>query len=110
MARQDVTLIASGVLGNNQLADTLVTLINAPGPGRYKIWGTARHSLADGLKFTSPMLTPLTLAGGAGDTINFGPFVIDITNYTSGINVALRTATGASDTASVTIYAERVNQ
>lgn len=104
--RQAATLLASGVLGNSQAANTLVALINAPGPGRYKVWGHGRHSLVDGLKFTSPMLTPLILAGGAGDTITFGPFVVDITNYTSGINVALNTATGASDTASVTIYAE----
>ena len=109
MARQDATLMASGVLGINQAANTLVALINAPGPGRYRVWGHGRHSLVDGLKFTSPMLTPLILSGGAGDTVAFGPFVVDITNTTSGINVALNTATGASDSASVTIYAERIN-
>jgi hypothetical protein len=107
--RQDITLFASGVLGNSQAADTLVALINAPGPGRYKVWGHGRHSLADGLKFTSPMTPALVIAGGAGDTVSFGPFVVDITNYTSGINVALRLATGASDTAAVTIYAEKIN-
>lgn len=107
--RQDVTLMASGVVGINQAADTLVALINAPGPGRYKVWGQARHTLADGLKFTSPMLSPLILSGGPGDTITFGPFIVDITTNVPGINIALRTATGASDTASATIFAERVN-
>jgi hypothetical protein len=107
--REDVTLFASGTLGNSVAVNTLVALINAPGPGRYRVWGHGRHSLADGLKFTSPMLSPLILSGGAGDTVVFGPFVVDITNFTSGINVALNVATGASDTASVTIYAEKMN-
>lgn len=108
--RQQASLIGHGVVGNNQAADTAVAIINAPGPGVFKIWGHARHSLADGLKFTSPMLSPVTLAGGAGDTINFGPFVFDITNNTAGITIALRTATGASDTASATIYAEKLSK
>jgi hypothetical protein len=109
MARSEASLYASGSVGNNITANTLVALINAPGPGRYRIWGHARHSLADGLKLTSPNLTPLVLAGGAGDTISFGPVIMDITNTTSGINVNLNVATGASDTASATIYAEKIN-
>lgn len=105
---QSQTLIASGSAPINTVVSTLVALINAPGPGRYRIWGTCRHSLADGLKLTSPMLTPLVISGGAGDTINIGPIIIDITNNTSGINIALNVATGASDTASATLYAERI--
>lgn len=107
--RQDLTLFGSGTLGNSQAQNTNVALINAPGPGRYRIWGHARHSLADGLKITSPMVPSLVLAGGAGDTIVFGPMVVDITNNTSGIIIALNIATGASDTASATIYAEKIN-
>lgn len=107
MARQDVTLIGHGGAPINTAANTLVALINAPGPGRYRIWGHARHSLADGLKLTSPVT--IVFAGGAGDTVQFGPFVLDIINYTSGINVNLNVATGASDTAYATIYAERIN-
>lgn len=110
MAREDLTLQGSGVVGNNQAADTAVAIINAPGPGRYKIWGTGRHSLVDGLKLTSPTVPAVILSGGAGDTINFGPIVFDITNNTSGIIVALNTATGAADTASATVYAQRLSK
>ncbi len=104
--RESVTLIGHGQVANNIAANTLVALINAPGPGRYKIWGNARHTLADGLKLTSPIT--IIFPGGPGDTVNFGPFVLDITNTTSGINVNLNVATGASDSASAVIYAERL--
>ena len=102
-----LTLIGSGVAGNNVAGNTLVALINAPGPGRYRIWGTARHTLADGLKFTSPI--PLVIPGGPNDTVNFGPFVVDIILTTTGINLNLNVATGASDTACAIVYAEKIN-
>jgi len=108
--RQEASLFASGLAGSSVAADTTVALINAPGPGVYKIWGHCRHSLADGLKLTSPNLTPLILSGGAGQTILFGPVVMAINNLTSGIIIALNTATGASDTASATIYAEKLSR
>lgn len=106
--RESKTIIGQGVLGNNQAANTLVGLIDASllGHGRYRIWGHGRHSLADGLKLTSPI--NIVFPGGAGDTMAFGPFILDITTTTAGINVALNVATGASDSASVVIYAERL--
>lgn len=105
--REDITLIAQGVLGNNQTANTLVAAIAAPGPGRYKVWGHCRHTLADGLKLSSP--TVVILSGGPNDTIVFGPMVFDINDKITGVGVALNTATGASDTASATVYVERIN-
>lgn len=104
--RASTTLIGQGVAGNNISANTLVALINAPGPGRYKIWGHCRHTLADGLKLTSPIA--IVFSGGPNDTVNFGPFILDINNTTAGINVNLNVATGAADTASAVIYAERL--
>lgn len=106
--RQESTLFNSGSLGNNQAANTLVTLINAPGPGVYKVWGQARHTLADGFKLTSPVA--ITFPGTPNVSSDFGPFIVVITNTTSGINIALNTATGAADTASAVIYAERLSQ
>lgn len=107
--RQDITLYGSGTVGNSQAQNTNVALINAPGPGRYRIWGTCRHSLADGIKLTSPMVPSIVISGGAGDTVTIGPMTVDITNNTSGIIAALNVATGASDTASATLYAEKIN-
>lgn len=106
--RQTTTLIGQGSAGNNVVANTLVAAIVIPTPGRYRVWGHCRHSLADGLKLSSP--TSVILAGGAGDTVAFGPMVFDITNTAIGIGISLNTATGASDTASATIYAELMNQ
>lgn len=108
--REGKTIIGSGQLGNNQAANTNLAIIDASniGPGRYRIWGQGRHSLADGLKFTSPFT--LILPGGAGDTVNFGPFTVDITTSTTGLIIALNNATGAGDTASAVIYAERLGK
>lgn len=105
--RQDTTLIGQGTLGNNIAVNTLVAAIAAPGPGRYKVWGHCRHTLADGLKLSSPNV--VVLAGGPNDTVVFGPMVFDINDKTTGIGVQLNVATGAADTASATIYAEKIN-
>lgn len=106
MSQKNLTLQNYGNVGSSVAVNTNVAIINAPGPGRYEVWGHCRHSLADGLKFTSPFT--LILSGGPNDTIQFGPFVVDIVNFTSGIIIALNTATGASDTASATIYARKI--
>lgn len=105
--REDVTLQAGAVVGNSQAQNTVVANIAAPGPGRYKIWGHSRHSLVDGNKISSPIT--LILAGGPNDTVVFGPFVVDITSAATTITVQLNTATGASDTAAATIYAQKIN-
>lgn len=108
MARETITLQGSGVVGNSQPQDTTVALINAPGPGRYKIWGHCRHTLADGVKLNSPIVPAVVISAGAGATAYFGPFIFDIINNTAGISIALNTATGGSDTASGTIYAQKL--
>jgi len=105
--RQEATLIGFGSLGNNQAANTLVTLINAPGPGMYKVWGHARHTLADGFKLTSPIA--ITFPSSPNVSSDFGPFIVSITNTTAGINLVLNAATGAADTATAVIYAEKLS-
>jgi len=49
------------------------------------------------------------IPGGPNDTVNFGPFVVDIILTTTGINLNLNVATGASDTACAIVYAEKIN-
>lgn len=105
--RQESSLFGFGSLGNSIAANTLVCLINAPGPGVYKVWGQARHTLADGFKLSSPVA--ITFPGSPNVATDFGPFIVVITNTTSGINLVLNTATGAADTATAVIYAEKLS-
>lgn len=102
---QSSTLIGQGSLGNSQAQNTVVATINIPTPGRYKVWGTGRHTLADGLKISSPIA--VVISGGPNDTVNIGPITFDNPNA-SNIVVQLNVATGAADTASVTLYAENL--
>lgn len=106
---EEKTLQNFGAVGNNVVVDTAVVIINAPGPGRYKIWGFGRHTLADGLKITSPVVPSLQFCSAAGSTFNFGPIIYDITTSTSGIIIALAVATGAADTASCSVFAQRLD-
>jgi hypothetical protein len=103
--RQNTTLFAFGAAGNSLAQNTVVATL-AVTPGRYRIWGNTRHTLADGLKLTIPVA--LILAAGPNDTAIFGPLVVDVTAALN-ITVALNVATGASDTASATLYAESIN-
>lgn len=105
MARQGTTLQVAGSAGNSLAQNTQVATL-ALTPGRYKIYGTGRHTLADGLKLTSPVA--LILSGGPNDTINFGPIIVDVTTA-SALTAQLNVATGASDTAAITMYAELIN-
>lgn len=104
---QSVTSFGSGVIGNNQAADVQVAAIINLAPGRYKIWGRARHTLADGIKLTSPVL--INFSSGPNESFDFGPIVVDIASSAIGIGLNLRLATGASDTASGNLYAERIS-
>lgn len=103
------TLVASGVLGISQAQGTDIAVINNPGPGRYMVWGTARHTLIDGCRLyvaATPIIP--NIAAGAGAAVGFGPVVVDVTNSTDDIILELATATGGADSASGTIYAQRI--
>ncbi len=104
---QNVTLLGQGTAGNSIAVDTLVAAISGLTVGRYRVWGRGRHSLADGLKLTSP--TVLTFPSSPNDAFDFGPFIFDIASSGIGICVSLAVATGASDTARVILYAEKIN-
>ncbi len=107
MAVEELTKYASGAAGNNQAQNTAVATIATPGKGRWKIWGTVRHTLADGCKILVGPSTLFTISSAAAGAESFGPIIVDITNNTDNIVVQLATATGAADTASALIYAQK---
>lgn len=104
-----LTLCSSGVLGASQAQGVDIAVITNPGAGRYLIWGTVRHSLVDGCRLYAGA-TPLipNIAAGAGSAVGFGPVIIDIVNNTTSIILELATATGGSDSASGTLYAQKL--
>lgn len=108
--RIDTTIVGSGVQGNNVAVNTSVAAcLNVP-VGRYRLTGGGRHSLADGLKITgipAPVGT-VVIPGGAGDTIVFPTIIFDL-SAVGNIQVALNTATGASDSASAILCLEKIN-
>lgn len=107
MAAEELTKYISGAAGNNIAANTAVATITAPGKGKWKIWGTVRHSLIDGCKLLVGSTTLITITNAAAGSESFGPIVYDINNATDNIVIQLATATGASDTASANLYAQR---
>jgi hypothetical protein len=109
--REDVTLQASGTVGISQAIGTDIAVITNPGPGRWKVWGTARHTLADGCRLLIGATTLLaTISSAATEAAPFGPVVVDVLNATDDFILELSLATGGSDTASGTLYAQKLNQ
>jgi len=107
MAVEELTKYASGSAGNSVAANTVVASIATPGKGRWKVWGTVRHTLIDGCKLLVGSTTVLTVTNAASGSESFGPVIVDILNSTDSISIQLATATGASDTASANLYAQR---
>lgn len=108
--QEHLTLQDYGSAGNNQGQGTDVCVITAPPAGRYKVWGHCRHTLADGFRLLKGSTTIIEISSGANAAQNFGPVVIDLlTGNTDNLILELFTATGASDTASGTLYAQRIN-
>jgi hypothetical protein len=106
--RQNATIIGSGTQGNNVVVNTSVAAcLNVP-VGRYRLTGTGRHTLADGLKVTGIPSGTIVIPGGPGDTVVFPELVFDLT-VISNIQIALAQATGASDTASAVMCLELIN-
>lgn len=113
-AAPSLTKYASGSAGASQAQGVDVAIITNPGKGRWRIWGTVRHTLADGCRLaigpdTSPTVL-FTICAGANLAQDFGPIIYDIRNNTDDIIVELATATGGSDSAFATIYAELTSE
>jgi hypothetical protein len=100
------TLQAFGNAGNNIAANTVVATLALPAPGTYKIWGMARHGLIDGLKLVTPVA--LILCSAANDTASFGPLIVSVSTIPTSIVIQLNTATGAAETASAVVFAQRM--
>lgn len=110
MPQQELTLVGSGVVGNNQAIGVFVASILDPGKGRWKIWGTCRHTLPDGVRFRvgSNNIVP-RVPSTANEVTDIGPFFVDILTTTDDIVLDLAVATGAADTAAGVLYAHRVS-
>lgn len=109
MSQFELTKLASGVLGISQPIGTDVAVITAPGPGRYQVWGTARHTVADGCRVLIGATTVIPfIAASPNKSQNFGPIVVDVLNSVDSIILELAVATGGADAASGIIYAQKL--
>src|SRR5688500_573952 len=108
MPLENLTKQAFGSIGANQIVGTVVATISNPGPGRYKIWGQGRHSVASGLCLKIGSIDVVTFAGAGGAIISMRPLVVDITNSTDNSILDIAYASGSSDKALATIYAQKV--
>lgn len=107
--RVETTILGSGTAGNSVAQNTNIASCLNVTPGRYRLSGSGRHSLADGLKITGVPGGTLIIPGGPGDTITFPNVVFDLTAAASNIQVALNVATGASDSAAAILCLEKIN-
>jgi hypothetical protein len=101
------TIQANGSAGINTVVNTPVVTLALPTAGVYKVWGMVRHTLIDGLKITSPASAAIGLTSAANDTATFGPMFV-MTPTPGNFVIQLATATGAADTASATVFAQRL--
>jgi hypothetical protein len=106
----NITKQSTGIIGNNIAVSTTICQITDPTAGRYRIWGRVRHTLEDGCKLIIGA-TPIfvRICQQAAVVAEFGPIIVDINNNTDDITLQLAVATGAADTASATIYAQRIS-
>jgi hypothetical protein len=108
--QQELTLTGSGVVGNSQAIGVFVASITDPGKGRWRIWGNCRHTLPDAVRLRVGATNIIArIPSPANDMSNFGPVIVDILTTTDDIILDLAVATGASDTSSGIIYAQRVS-
>ncbi|MFY3741640.1 MAG: hypothetical protein HMLIMOIP_002098 [Candidatus Nitrosomirales archaeon] len=108
--QKELTVIGSGVVGNNQGIGVFVASIIDPGKGRWRIWGNCRHTQPDAVRLRIGATVIIArIPSPALDMTSFGPITVDIVNTTDDIILDLATATGAAETSSGIIYAERVS-
>lgn len=107
--REETTLQDYGTVGNSQVAGTDICNVFLFTPGRYRIWGTCRHTLADGCRLLIGGSVIMEITNEANTSQDFGPIVIDILSASDTITLELFVATGAADTASGNLYAQKVH-
>lgn len=115
---QELTKQAFGAAGFSQAVGTNLAVISTPGAfvgnmlgiGTYKVWGTVRHTLADGVRLVLGGTTVLVISNAPNQATNFGPLVLNITNRIDDIFLELEVATGAADTASGNLYIQKLER
>lgn len=94
---------ASGALGISQAQNVVICQIT-PGKGRWTIRGSARHSLADGVKLSrgpiGTLIDVVTLPSAANGVATIPLITVDILNNVDVIVLRLAVATGGADSAS----------
>jgi hypothetical protein len=108
MSQEEKTFVASGVLGISQAVGTDICVITDPGTGRYRVWGTVRHTVVDGCRLLLNAVVICTIPNSATGVTDFGPIIMDLPNRTDDIILELAVATGGADTASGILYAQEL--
>jgi hypothetical protein len=104
----ELSLVGSGIVGNNQAIGVFVASITDPGKGRWRIWGSVRHTLPDSIRLRVGATNIIPrIPQPANDLCSFGPVTVDILTTTDDIILDLAVATGAADVAAGIIYAQR---
>ncbi len=95
--------VTSGQVGISLAINTTVCSITS-GKGRYTVRGSARHSLADGVKLSAgpagSLVDIATIPNAAGSVGTLPPIILDVLNSTDVIVLRLAVATGGADSAS----------
>jgi hypothetical protein len=109
MPSEELTLSVGSAIGINQAIGVFVASITTPGRGLWRVWGSCRHSLGDGIRLRIGATNIINIIPQApNETVQFGPIVFAISNSANSIILDLVVATGATDTASGVLYAQRI--
>lgn len=105
---QNITFRDAGIIGENIAQFSNVAFITTAPPGRYRLWGHGRHSLSDGLRIVVGSTVITEIASDGGTVVYFGPVVVDIPDDSINIFVELNKATGAGQSASASLFAQKI--
>lgn len=110
MRSQELTVVGNGVLGASIAQGTLLASINDLGVGRWKVWGSVRHSQPDSILLRLIATTLISKIPSVPTKVAyFGPIVIDVLGKTDDFILELAVATGVGESASGVIYAQRIS-
>jgi hypothetical protein len=105
---EELTKVASGSLPISQAVGTDICVITDPGTGRCRVWGTVRHTLADGCRLLVNTTIIATIPNAPNTVTDFGPIVLDLVSRTDDVILELAVATGGADTASGILYVQEI--
>lgn len=108
MPLEPTTFRGFGAVPISQAAGTLVVSITPLTAGRYKIWGSCRHTLADGIRLVATGSSNMIISQTANQNVNFGPIVLDMNTGANTVLLELQVATGGADTASGNLFVQKL--